>query len=445
VELINKWLSGCIVPVAVVASALFFLFILKGKPIFAPWAIIKSLCKRERADGVSPLRAVILALAGTLGVGNIVGVSSAIALGGPGAVFWMWISAILAMILKYGEVVLALLHRRKRGAEYFGGAMYYIKDHFNSCQKKKLGSIFSLIFTLFCLINGITMGCMIQSSSISSSFESTFGINKAFSGIVLVAASVSVFFFKGKRVFTLCEKAVPLASTIYIFMSLFVIVRGWDQIPCVLSFIIEDAFSFEGAIGGIIGFLTSRAIRFGTIRGLFSNEAGCGTSPIAHATSSTDSPCRQGMLGIVEVFIDTIVVCSMTSFVILLGNGSSDDPMLTVLYSFQNTIGDGAGVLLSLCVLLFAFATIVCWGYYGKECVYYLNKSRAAEKIYYAMYTVFVFIGAIASMDRVWELADLAIGIMTVMNLFILLSMRREIKQETERYFNKKRTSDRKS
>ena len=437
-ELINKILSGGIVPIAVIGMALYFLIILRGRPLSNPIKMMRALFSKKRTSGISPTKAVILALAGTLGVGNIVGVSSAIVLGGVGAVFWMWVSAFFAMILKYGEVVLSVRHRRSREDGFFGGAMYYMRDYFHSCHKNRIGSVFSLVFTLFCFVNGITMGCMIQANSISSAISSSFGFDKVGIGLALMLVCVVVFFFNGKRIFSLCERAVPIVSGIYILMSLMVIVDGCERIPIILEEIITDAFSFASVGGGVFGFFASRAIRYGTIRGLFSNEAGCGTSPIAHATANTDSACKQGILGIVEVFIDTIVVCTMTAFVILLGGDKSTDPMLCVLYSFEHVLGEGAGAWLGICVALFGFATIVCWGYYGKECTYYLCKTPRAEKIYYLIYVCFVFVGSFVRMDLVWELADFAVGIMTVMNLYILLMMSKEIKLETTQYFNKK-------
>ena len=313
-EQINQYISGKLVPIALVLCSVFFFVRLGGRPIMNPLVIFKSVFKKRKGSGVSPIRAVIFALAGTLGVGNIVGVASAIALGGAGAVFWMWVSAFLAMILKYSEVVLAILHRRTRNGEHYGGAMYYMIDYFKSC--KILGGSFSLIFTVFCLINGFTMGCIIQSNAISKSFSATFNLNEIYIGIFVALLGMIVFFFNGKRVFSLCEKLVPFVSLLYIVMALAVIVPAYRHLPEVFKWIFEGAFSLRSAGAGALGFLFSSALRYGTIRGLFSNEAGCGSSPIAHATANTDSACEQGFLGVIEVFIDTMLVCTMTALVI---------------------------------------------------------------------------------------------------------------------------------
>lgn len=445
-ELINQYISGALVPLALVFCSFFFFVRLSGRPMRNPFRIIKSIVKKKEGSGVSPIRAVIFALAGTLGVGNIVGVASAIALGGAGAVFWMWVSAFFAMILKYSEVVLAVLHRRARGQENFGGAMYYMKDFFKSC--KKIGNIFTFVFTILCLINGFTMGGIIQSNAISSSVASTFGVDEMFVGVLLAILSIIVFFFNGKKIFSLCEKLVPFVSLLYILMSLAVILPMKERLPLVFGGILEGAFSFSSAGAGALGFFMSRALRYGTIRGLFSNEAGCGSSPIAHATANTNSAVEQGFLGIFEVFIDTMLVCTMTAFVILLNWDSAamclSNPIMMAFAAFSRSLGYISNVLLSVSVFLFAFATIVCWGYYGKECIYFLNPSKCTERIYYIFYIAFIFIGSWISLDFVWELADFAVGGMTLMNLLIISLMSGEVKRETDYYFSKKELPKRK-
>ena len=217
--------------------------------------------------------------------------------------------------------------------------------------------------------------------------------------------------------------------------------------PSVFIEIVNSAFSFSAISGGGVGFLISKALRYGTIRGLFSNEAGCGTAPIAHATSNTNSACEQGFLGIIEVFIDTIIVCTVTALVILLNREGTfnftQNPMLMVYSAFSVSLGNVSGILLSISVFLFAFATIVCWGYYGKECVYFIDQNQKHEKTYYLLYILTVFIGSYVPLDAVWQIADFAVGAMTLMNLYILGKMNREIRDETLVYF-KKRASQRK-
>ena len=438
-EFLNKYISGAVVPLSIVVLSLIFWIKLKGKPFTNMNFVFSAIFKDKNNDG--GIKAVIFALAGTLGVGNIVGVASAISLGGAGAVFWMWISALLAMILKYCEVVLSILHRRNRHGENYGGAMYYMKDWFAQIKKSHIGIVFIFVFITFCLINGFTMGGIIQSNAITESLKTTLGIDNKISGVILSLLCIIVFLFNGKRIFTLCEKLVPFVSCLYLVISLAIILLSYNSIPSIFINIIKSAFSFESFGGGVCGFFLSKALRYGTIRGLFSNEAGCGTSPIAHATSNTDNPVKQGILGIVEVFIDTILVCSMTAFVILLNNDASEiidvNPILIVYSSYSAVLGNIANIFLCISICLFAFATIICWGYYGKECIYYFSKRKHAETLYYCFYVFTIYLGSYIDLDFVWELADLAIGIMTVMNLFILYKMRNEIAQTTELYIKK--------
>lgn len=441
-EFINKYIFGAGVPIFLFSVAIMLIITLSGKPFVHPIRTVRGMFSKKRSGGVSPIKAVLLALAGTLGVGNIVGVASAIALGGAGAVFWMWISAIFAMILKYAEAALAVSHRRYRNGESYGGAMYYMKDAFDRQEKPMRALIFPSVFALLCIVNAFSVGCVIQSNAVSESFHGIMGVPRWLVGVLIAIFAGIVFFGRGKRIFSAAASLVPAVSVIYIVMSVIVIVNGADRIPQILSDIFGEAFSLSSAAGGAAGFLLSRGLRYGTIRGLLSNEAGCGTAPIAHAASNTDSPAEQGFLGMLEVFVDTIVLCTMTAFVILLNMDASmafaDDPIMMAFAAFSQTLGGTSEVLLCISVLLFAFATIICWGYYGKECVYFFTKSKKHQTLYFAAYTAFAFLGSITSMGGVWQIADLSIGGMTLMNLFVLCKMRGEIKDITLSYFKKR-------
>lgn len=335
---INGVIGGALVPFLLAVVGIFFVIFLGKGPIRRA----RGLLSRGRGGG--SLRAVSMALAGTLGVGNIVGVASAIALGGAGAVLWMWISALLAMILKYSEVVLALLHRRVRSGEVYGGAMYYMEDCFSWRGHKRLGRAYSIGFAVLCLVNAFTMGGIIQSNSIARSVEATVGVSGVWVSLPLAAMCVFVFLFGGERLFSLCEALVPLASVGYVVMCLAVIILHADRVSEVLLRIVREGLSVEAAAGGAVGFLSSRALRFGTIRGLFSNEAGCGSATIAHATADAASPGAQGVLGMVEVFVDTMVVCTMTALVVLLCGEwalfGGDDAMSAVDEAFRTSLGE---------------------------------------------------------------------------------------------------------
>lgn len=440
-EWINKYIFGAGVPLLLFGVAIILFITLSGKPLLNPLIMLRGMLRKKSEGGVSPIKAVLLALAGTLGVGNIVGVAGAIALGGAGAVFWMWISALFAMILKYAEVALAVSHRRRREGGNFGGAMYYMKDMLRDEKRPLLSAIFSGVFALLCIVNAYSLGCVIQSNAVSDAFSEIMNTPRAAVGAGLALLSATVFFGKGKKIFTVAASLVPIVSVLYLAMSIVVIVSAIDRVPAVFADIIQSAFTVESAAGGAVGFLLSKGLRYGTIRGLFSNEAGCGTAPIAHASADTDSPAEQGFLGIFEVFVDTIVLCTMTALVILLNFDAASElsasPIMMAFSGFSATLGEGSLGLLCISVLLFAFATIICWGYYGKECIYFFSKKKSSQNIYFAVYCVLVFAGAVIPMDRVWGIADFAIGAMTFMNLFALFKMRGEVRDITDAYFKK--------
>ncbi len=438
-EFINKYLFGVAVPVLLIAVGIFYIILLKAFHIRNPLAIIKSLTKKNTRSGISPFKAVTLALAGTLGVGNIVGVSAAITLGGFGAVFWMWISALCAMLLKYAEIVLAMRHRRyDADGRPYGAAMYYINDKFSSLALSSLGKILAAIFALFCILNALTMGSMIQSNAISESFEGVFKLPPVICGAVIALLSLLILPRGTDAMAKFTEILVPLMSLGYIVISLAILIIKRDMLGYALRAIISDAFSIDSAASGFLGFLLSRALRFGTMRGLISNEAGCGTAPTAHAASNTQSAVEQGFWGIFEVFADTILLCTMTALVVIINFGDlrykSSMIMLTI-DAYSNVLGNSASIFLSIAVLCFGFATIICWGHYGIESVGYFTKNKAMKRLFIALYCASVFVGAFAASDAIWRLADFAIGAMTLINLMMLVLCSGEVKKETEIYF----------
>ena len=404
--------------------------------------MMRSMLSKPKIGGISPFRAVTLALAGTLGVGNIAGVASSIAIGGFGSVFWMWVSAAVAMVLKYAEIVLAIRHRRREGNEYRGGASYYILDFFVSKGKKTIGKILGGVFALLCIINALTMGCVIQSNAISTSFEGVTGLPTWIIGAILAILCVIVISGNAKWVSAFSEKTVPLMTVGYILLSVAVIAAKWELIDDALAAIFKDAFTFNSAAGGIIGFAISRGMKAGCMRGLMSNEAGCGTAPTAHTAAECSSPAAQGFWGIFEVFVDTILLCTLTALVIIvsvLGGGDamafSSDPMMMAIKAFSSVLGTWSEYYMVVSVLLFAFATIVCWAHYGKESISFLTKRTSFSAIYVILYSLSVFVGALTAPKSAWLMADLALGTMTIINLVILFLMRKEIKQETDRFF----------
>ncbi len=441
-EIFNDRVISVLTPIMLMAAGLFFSFRLGFFYLRHPVKIIKSMLKRQKNDGISPFRAVTLALAGTLGVGNIAGVASSIAIGGYGSVLWMWVSAAVAMVLKYAEIVLSISHRRidRENGGYLGGAPYYIKDFFAARGKKVTGRAIGALFAVLCIVNSITMGCMIQSNAISTSFLGVLDFSPVIVGAAVAILSCIVISGNARFVSGFCEKTVPLMTLGYIALSVAVLAARWESVPDAFGLIFADAFSARSAAGGVLGFLVSRQLSAGTMRGLMSNEAGCGTAPTAHAAANTDSPARQGFWGIFEVFVDTILLCTLTALVIIVaGEGIvtqfSADPMMMAIKAYSSVLGVWSEYYMCASVLLFAFATIVCWAHYGKESLRALTKKRAPVAVFVVLYALFVFVGAVSAPASAWLFADLALGIMTMINLPVLCLMSDEVKRETDKFF----------
>lgn len=439
VEFINKYLFGTAVPVLLISAGIFYAIRLRFFHIIHPIRILKALTRKNTASGISPFKAVTLALAGTLGVGNIVGVSAAIGLGGFGAIFWMWVSALCAMLLKYAEIFLAVKHRRyDTNGRPHGSAMYYICDLFSAHSLPKLGNLLALVFSLLYILNAVSMGSMIQANAISESMEGVFGLPPIICGVT-VALICAVLIFKGTNsIAKFTEILVPLMSIGYIIISVFVLFVKRDELAGAFSSILKDAFTKDSALGGIFGFALSRAVRFGTMRGLVSNEAGCGTAPTAHASSNTHSAVEQGFWGIFEVFVDTIVLCTMTALVIIVSfeelryRGSW---IMLTIDAYSTVLGNTASVFLAVATASFGFATIVCWAHYGIESVYYLSPKKIWKQTFVGIYCISVFMGFLSAPEEIWTVADMAIGGMTIINVSVICLMSREVSDETSDYF----------
>ena len=435
-EWLNQYFFGVLVPVILLAVGAFYWTKLR---FFLPrriGAMFRAL-RSEKGQRASSFRALMLALAGTLGVGNIVGVSAAIALGGFGSVFWLWVSATFAMILKYAEVVLGMRHRRfDADGRPYGGAPYYIRDIFKAGGFPRLGILLGGVFALLCALNAVAMGGMIQANAVAEAVEGMAGISP-----IIVGGALSVFGFfvmrKGSEgAARVTEVLVPLMTVVYVVLSLAVLVLRAEAIPSAFAEIFKGAFTPEAGVGGVGGFLLSRGVRFGTMRGLISNEAGCGTAPTAHATSEERNAAKQGMLGIVEVFVDTHILCTMTALVVIVSWGEvvarKGSFMGMTLKAYSSVLGKPAEIFMSLAVLLFAFATILCWGHYGRESVRYFSKKRGIENGFILFYTASVIVGACAAAELVWGLADFAIGTMTLINALVLILASKEVGEETD-------------
>ena len=436
ISFINKYFFGIGIPFLLMGAGIFYCIRLKFFHFLHPIKVLRSF-KSERSGGVSSLKAMMLALAGTLGVGNMVGVASAIALGGFGAVFWMWVSALIAMILKYAEIVLAMLYRKyDEGGRPYGAAMYYIR----ACFRGRLGAVLAGIFAVFCIINAFSVGSMIQVNAAAEAMNGVFGTPPIVIGVIFAAITLVVILRGSTGILALTEKLVPLMTLGFTVISVAVIVMRPSDALAAIEKIFSNAFSIQSGAAGVSGFLLSGAIRYGTMRGILSNEAGCGTAPAAHAVSSCREPARQGTWGIFEVFVDTILLCTLTAIVIIIGYDAIDpsgDFMMMTVAAYESVIGRAAGYFLAIAVMLFGLATVLCWAHYGEVGVNYFSRRAGVRRAYKLIYSLCVFLGALVSTDVLWESADLSIGTMSAINICALLLMSGRVKRETEEYFGR--------
>lgn len=397
---------------------------------------LKMFSKESHGVGeVTAFQAVATALAATVGTGNIAGVATAIALGGPGAIFWMWLAAILGMTTKFAEVVLAVNYREKTpDGRFIGGPMYYIT---NGLKQKWLAVIFAAMgaFAAF----GI--GNMVQSNSVSASLKVTFGVDPMVTGIVLAVVTAVVIIGGIKRIGAFTEKLVPFMAAIYIIGGVAIIIMNIGQIPQAFGLIFSSAFTGHAAIGGFTGATFAQAIRFGIARGVFTNEAGLGSAPIAHAAATTDHPVRQGLWGVFEVFTDTIIICSITALAILTSGmwetvdaaGKALTGAALTTAAFNHNL-PGGGIIVAVGIVLFAYSTIIGWEYYGERCAEYLFGPKVIW-IYRVLWIPPIVIGAIGGLEPIWALADTLNGMMAIPNLIGVLFLSPVVFKLTKEFF----------
>lgn len=391
---------------------------------------LKSDSKSE--TGISPFASMSAALGGTLGIGNIVGVATAIVTGGPGAVFWMWVSAIFGMITKYSEVLLACLYRKKdENGSYIGGPMYYMKDGLKS-------KILPVLFSIFCVLASFGTGNISQVNAISTSLNTTLNIPLYISGIITAIFTGIIISGGMKRITSLTEKMVPIMGGAYAIAAIAVLFVNYRQIPEVFGMIFKYAFNTDAVLGGGAGYVMANAIRYGVSRGVFSNEAGLGSAPIAHSTASFSSPVKQGMWGIFEVFFDTIVICSLTAFVILSSGlwDSGDTGIVLTSNAFASVFGEYSKIVLSIFSVFFALSSIICWAYYGEVGLKFLfkKKSNVVVPIYRIIFIIVVFIGSISSVNLVFDISDTLNGLMTIPNIIAILLLSPKVVSETKKF-----------
>lgn len=400
--------------------------------------------KTQAKDGsMSPFQAVCTALAGTVGTGNIAGVAGAIALGGPGAIFWMWCSAFLGMCTKFSEVTLAIHFREKNAnGEYVGGPMYYIK---NGLSKK--WHFLAVLYALFGVLTVFGTGNATQVNTIVSSIHSALHNLHIIDGTVderanlifgiFIAAFVAMVLLGGiQRIGQVSEKLVPFMAALYVILAIGVVILHINRVPAVFAMIFKSAFTPQAATGGIIGSMFL-SMKKGVSRGIFSNEAGLGTGSIAHACADTNNAVHQGMFGIFEVFMDTIVICTLTGLVILLGApnivyGQAAGAELTIS-GFTATYGGWVSIFTAVAMCCFAFSTIIGWGLYGSRCIEFLGGEKLVRPFLVA-YSFVSIIGATINLGLLWDIADTFNGLMAIPNLIGVIALSPVVMKITKNY-----------
>lgn len=381
---------------------------------------------------ITPFQALMTALAATVGSGNIAGVATAIFLGGPGAVFWMWVMALFGMATKYAEAVLAVHYREvDELGQHVGGPMYYIQNGLGANWRW-----LAVAFSLFGMLAAFGIGNTVQANTVASAVESSFNIPPWVSGLVMAGLTGMVIIGGIRRLGSVAARLVPFMAGIYILGALMIILANVDQVPSALMTIVSHAWTGSAAVGGFAGASVMMAIQFGVARGLFSNEAGLGSAPIAHAAAKTNDPVRQGLVAMLGTFIDTIVVCSMTALVIIMTGvwteGNTGAALTT--QAFDTGLSQVGGVIVTLGLMLFAFTTLLGWSYYGERCTEYLFGVRVI-KFYRVLWIIAIPIGAVGKLGLVWLIADILNGLMAIPNLIALLALSPLIFRLTREHF----------
>jgi AGCS family alanine or glycine:cation symporter len=393
-----------------------------------PYSLKLAFTKKQdkKSDGdISHFQALMTALAATVGTGNIVGVATAVLMGGPGAVFWMWITALVGMATKYAEAILAVKYRVKdKNGEMSGGPMYYLE---HGLKQKWLG----ILFAIFGAIAAFGIGNMVQANSVSGVLESTFSIPTVVTGIIITIFTALVILGGIKSIGRVTAYFVPIMALFYLISGLIVLIMNASLVPDAVALIFTDAFTGEAVAGGAIG----TVIRWGVARGVFSNEAGLGSAPIAAAAAKTDYPARQALVSMTQVFIDTILICSITGITIVMGglytSGAEGNALTST--TFEHFLGPIGSVIVAIGLLLFAYSTILGWSYYGEKCFTYLF-SESVIKYYRYAFVLAVFIGSITTIDIVWGIADVMNGLMALPNLIGLLGLSGVVVAETKKF-----------
>ncbi|MDD6218352.1 MAG: sodium:alanine symporter family protein [Selenomonadaceae bacterium] len=442
---VNDFVWGPIMLAFLVGTGVFLTVRLKFRPWRnLPYAVKMILKKKDKTEGdVTPFQSLMIALSATVGTGNIVGVATAMVLGGPGALVWMWISAAFGLSTKYAESVLAVKYRETNAAgEMAGGPMYAMKNGIGG----PIGKLLATLFAVFAVCASFGIGNMTQANSIAAAFNSSFGIDPALIGVILVLLSIVILFKGIQSIGAVSSVIVPAMAAFYFVMAVIVIVVNASALPAGISEIFRMAFAPDAVAGGVGGSIIASmltAMRWGVARGVFSNEAGLGSAPIAAAAAKTDHASRQGYVNMTGTFFDTMIICVLTGLVIASSGAlGTIDPatgkavsgaQLTIM-AFSSVFGEHARVIVSTSLAMFAFSTILGWEYYGEKSLEYLVKDHDILVAYRVIFSFMTYIGATQTLDLVWDFSDTANGLMAIPNLICLIWLSKQVAEECNDY-----------
>ncbi|MDX8046863.1 sodium:alanine symporter family protein [Gracilibacillus sp. S3-1-1] len=437
-DTVGGWIWGPPLLVLLVGTGLYLTFRLVFLQFrLLPYALKQVFSKNQDKDSkgdISHYQALTTAMAATIGTGNIAGVATAVVAGGPGAVFWMWITALVGMATKYSEALLAVRFRVENDkGEMSGGPMYYLE---RGLKNKSIGKFLGVLFAIFATMASFGIGNMVQSNTAASSLQESFSISPFVTGIVFTVLAALVILGGIKSIGKVTAFFVPIMGAFYILGGLLLIVLNIDLVPSAIRFIFEDAFTGSAVGGGLLG----TVIRYGVARGVFSNEAGLGSAPIAAAAARTDYPARQALVSMTQVFFDTIIVCSITGIAIVMAgqwDAGLDGSALTSA-AFSQFLGTGGSYIVTFGILFFTFSTILGWSYYGEKSIHYLAGATGV-KIYRYIFIAFIFVGAVVSLDVVFNFSDVMNGLMAFPNLIGVLALSGIVVAETNKFLKIKR------
>lgn len=410
-----------------------------GKGFKEMWAGITGRTKSDKGT-MSSFQALATAVGAQVGTGNIAGTATAIISGGPGAVFWMWITALAGMATIFVEATLGQKYSETREGELVGGPAFYLSRGFKNRGKAGLGKILALIFSTLIIIALGFIGNAVQSNSIATSMQAAFGFNPAVVGLIIVALTGLVVVGGIDRIKKVAELVVPFMAVLYVILALIILVMFSDMILPVLEAIFVNAFSSRALLGGVAGYGIQQAVRYGIARGLFSNEAGMGSTPNSHAVAMVNHPVTQANVAMVGVFVDTLVVCTTTAMVILVTGGNVIGLELglegagVTMAAFSQGFGAWGDGLIAIMLFFMAFTTLIGWYYFAENNVKYLTNKKVYLRLYQIIVLIFIFIGSISNISIVWELADMVNGLMVIPNIIGILFLINEVKDLEKDY-----------